>query len=593
MITVQLNEPDFEYDIHSLVKAFYPQHDVLVKAMPREEFPESVFHLVVNYDRKNHMIDFKFYEREQQENDNVTKEEIVAQDHDHAAKEEYENAEQISEEAFSQNQKNGAAEEKMTLGGSVLVDFADRKKTKNELKQQLYYLLTLYAGKTLPWGTLTGIRPTKIPMELLEEGKSEDEIRSYMKETYFASDEKIELSLAVAKRELELLSRIDYENGYSLYVGIPFCPSTCLYCSFTSYPLAKWANRMDEYLDALEKEIAFTAEACKHKVLNSVYIGGGTPTTLSAEQMDRLLTMIGSYFGIADEQGRMIYADEYMNEVDATDEAQNSMDEAKSENGSTDVEGNAAGSVCENGKARKKTQLLEFTVEAGRPDSITREKLEVIHKHNISRISINPQTMKEETLRLIGRQHTVQQTIDSFKLAREAGFDNINMDLIVGLPEETIEDVRETMRQLEELDPDNITVHSLAIKRAARLRMQKEQYENLHIENTAQTIDLTAECCHEMGLEPYYLYRQKNMAGNFENVGYAKPGKAGVYNILIMEEKQTIMALGAGATTKVVFEDGKRIERVGNVKDITNYLERVDEMVERKRELLKNCGQLR
>ena len=569
MITVQLNEPDFEYDIHSLVKAFYPQHDVLVKAMPREEFPESVFHLVVNYDRKNHMIDFKFYEREQQENDNVTKEEIVAQDHDHAA------------------------EEKMTLGGSVLVDFADRKKTKNELKQQLYYLLTLYAGKTLPWGTLTGIRPTKIPMELLEEGKSEDEIRSYMKETYFASDEKIELSLAVAKRELELLSRIDYENGYSLYVGIPFCPSTCLYCSFTSYPLAKWANRMDEYLDALEKEIAFTAEACKHKVLNSVYIGGGTPTTLSAEQMDRLLTMIGSYFGIADEQGRMIYADEYMNEVDAADEAQNSMDEAKSENGSTDVEGNAAGSVCENGKARKKTQLLEFTVEAGRPDSITREKLEVIHKHNISRISINPQTMKEETLRLIGRQHTVQQTIDSFKLAREAGFDNINMDLIVGLPEETIEDVRETMRQLEELDPDNITVHSLAIKRAARLRMQKEQYENLHIENTAQTIDLTAECCHEMGLEPYYLYRQKNMAGNFENVGYAKPGKAGVYNILIMEEKQTIMALGAGATTKVVFEDGKRIERVGNVKDITNYLERVDEMVERKRELLKNCGQLR
>ena len=565
MITVQLNEPNFEYDIHSLVKAFYPQHDVLVKAMPREEFPESVFHLVVNYDRKNHMIDFKFFEhnqKETQEEDDAAKEETVAQDHE-----------------------NRAMKEKMALDGSVQVDFEDRKKTKNELKQQLYYLLTVYAGKTLPWGTLTGIRPTKIPMELLEEGKSEDEIRSYMNETYLASDEKIELSLSVAKRELELLSRIDYENGYSLYVGIPFCPSTCLYCSFTSYPLAKWANRMDEYLDALEKEIAFTAEACKHKVLNSVYIGGGTPTTLSAEQMDRLLTMIGSYFGIADEQGRMIYADEHVNEIDVIDEVQNPMDGAGTENALTDADSKME-------KARKQTQLLEFTVEAGRPDSITREKLEVIHRHNISRISINPQTMKEETLRLIGRQHTVQQTIDSFKLAREVGFDNINMDLIVGLPEETIEDVRETMRQLEELDPDNITVHSLAIKRAARLRMQKEQYENLHIENTAQTIDLTAECCHEMGLEPYYLYRQKNMAGNFENVGYAKPGKAGVYNILIMEEKQTIMALGAGATTKVVFEDGKRIERVGNVKDITNYLDRVDEMVERKRELLKNCGQL-
>ena len=511
------------------------------------------------------MIDFKFFEHDQQETqeeDDAAKEETVAQDHE-----------------------NRAMEEKMALDGSVQVDFEDRKKTKNELKQQLYYLLTVYAGKTLPWGTLTGIRPTKIPMELLEEGKSEDEIRSYMKETYLASDEKIELSLSVAKRELELLSRIDYENGYSLYVGIPFCPSTCLYCSFTSYPLAKWANRMDEYLDALEKEIAFTAEACKHKVLNSVYIGGGTPTTLSAEQMDRLLTMIGSYFGIADEQGRMIYADEHVNEIDVIDEVQNPMDGAGTENALTDADSKME-------KARKQTQLLEFTVEAGRPDSITREKLEVIHRHNISRISINPQTMKEETLRLIGRQHTVQQTIDSFKLAREVGFDNINMDLIVGLPEETIEDVRETMRQLEELDPDNITVHSLAIKRAARLRMQKEQYENLHIENTAQTIDLTAECCHEMGLEPYYLYRQKNMAGNFENVGYAKPGKAGVYNILIMEEKQTIMALGAGATTKVVFEDGKRIERVGNVKDIINYLDRVDEMVERKRELLKNCGQL-
>ena len=302
MITVQLNEPNFEYDIHSLVKAFYPQHDVLVKAMPREEFPESVFHLVVNYDRKNHMIDFKFFEhnqKETQEEDDAAKEETVAQDHE-----------------------NRAMKEKMALDGSVQVDFEDRKKTKNELKQQLYYLLTVYAGKTLPWGTLTGIRPTKIPMELLEEGKSEDEIRSYMKETYLASDEKIELSLSVAKRELELLSRIDYENGYSLYVGIPFCPSTCLYCSFTSYPLAKWVNRMDEYLDALEKEIAFTAEVCKHKVLNSVYIGGGTPTTLSAEQMDRLLTMIGSYFGIADEQGRMIYADEHVNEIDVIDEAQ-------------------------------------------------------------------------------------------------------------------------------------------------------------------------------------------------------------------------------------------------------------------------------
>ena len=406
------------------------------------------------------------------------------------------------------------------------VDFADRKGTKNKLKQALYQLLEAYSGQTLPWGTLTGIRPTKIPMSMLEEGKSEEEITSYMKETYFASDEKIDLSIQVAQRELELLQKIDYENGYSLYIGIPFCPSTCLYCSFTSYPIGLWSKRVDEYLEALEKEIDFTAEKFRDKHLNSIYIGGGTPTTLSPEQLDRLITKIENSFDFS--------------------------------------------------------HLLEFTVEAGRPDSITEEKLLALRKHHISRISINPQTMKQETLELIGRHHTVQQTIDSFRLARSLGFDNINMDLIVGLPEESLEDVENTMKQLMELKPDNLTVHSLAVKRAARLRMQREEYEGLHMENTWDTIALTAEYAQKMGLEPYYLYRQKNMAGNFENVGYARPGCAGVYNILIMEEKQTIMALGAGATTKFVMDGGSRIERVANVKDVTNYLDRVDEMIERK-----------
>ena len=241
------------------------------------------------------------------------------------------------------------------------------------------------------------------------------------------------------------------------------------------------------------------------------------------------------------------------------------------------------------GEVHPKNHLLEFTVEAGRPDSITREKLQVLRNHNISRISINPQTMKEETLRIIGRNHTVEQTRESFALAREMGFDNINMDLIVGLPEETIDDVRRTMEELKALAPDNVTIHSLAVKRAARLKMNWEEYGHLHMENTWEIIRLTADYCRQMGLEPYYLYRQKNMAGNFENVGYAAKGKAGIYNILIMEEKQTIMALGAGATTKVVTDHGQHIERVGNVKDILNYLERVDEMIERKANLLEKC----
>ena len=230
---------------------------------------------------------------------------------------------------------------------------------------------------------------------------------------------------------------------------------------------------------------------------------------------------------------------------------------------------------------------VEFTVEAGRPDSITREKLQVLKDNGIDRISVNPQTMKQETLDIIGRHHTVEDTIESFKLAREVGISNINMDLIMGLPEEDIEDVRHTMEVLRERDPDNITIHSLAIKRAARLTIFKDRYQDMQMVNTQEHMDLCADICHEMGLEPYYLYRQKGMAGNMENVGYAKSGKAGVYNILIMEEKQTIMALGAGASTKFVLPEvnadgNRRIERVENVKDVKNYLERIDEMIQRK-----------
>lgn len=497
MITVSLNEANFEYDIHSLVKAFYGKEDVKVfadkeKIKELEEEKTPLFHMEVSYISRE----------ESGETEDKIRFEIWKPEVDGSKK-------QTEEE--------------------VSVDFSNRKETKNRLKQSLYQMLKEYTGQELPWGTLTGIRPTKIPMAMLEEGKSKEEIRRYMKETYYASDIKTDLSIDIAERELELLKKIDYENGYSLYIGIPFCPSICLYCSFSSSPIGMWKDKVEEYLDALEKEIVYTAEACKDKVLNTIYIGGGTPTTLTAEQLDRLLTKVEESF---------------------------------------DFSG-----------------LLEYTVEAGRPDSITREKLAVLRKHDISRISINPQTMKQETLDFIGRHHTVQQTIESFNMARELGFDNINMDLIVGLPEERIEDVRETMEQIKKLNPDNLTVHSLAIKRAAKLRMFRDEHADMYIYNSWETIDMTAEYAKEMGMEPYYLYRQKNMAGNFENVGYATPGKAGIYNILIMEEKQSIMALGAGASTKYVLDHGKRIERVENVKDIKNYLERIDEMIDRKRKM--------
>lgn len=478
MILVVFNKANYEYDVHSLIKEFFPKEDVCMveKASPEEsEQASSVFYI-------------NFFE-----------------------------------DSFSIAWKDEKEEVRLTSD--------KRRDIKNALKQTLYQMLAKACGGELPWGTLTGIRPTKIPMKLLEEGKSEGEAFTYMKDTYLASDEKIRLAIEIAQRERRLLNKIDYENGYSLYIGIPFCPSTCLYCSFTSYSLAAYKGYVDAYLDALEKEIDFVAAKFYHKKLNSVYIGGGTPTTLSAEQLDRLLRKIRCSFDLQ--------------------------------------------------------HCLEFTVEAGRPDSITREKLEALKKNGITRISVNPQTMKQETLDIIGRKHTVEQTLESFRLAREVGMDNINMDLIMGLPNETIDDVRHTMEVMKELRPDNITIHSLAIKRAARLNIFKDYYKDMEMINTAEHMDLCAAFCKDMGLEPYYLYRQKGMAGNMENVGYAAPGKAGVYNILIMEEKQTIMALGAGASTKIVLpdlnEDGNHlIERVENVKDVKTYITRIDEMISRK-----------
>ena len=289
---------------------------------------------------------------------------------------------------------------------------------------------------------------------------------------------------------------------------------------------------MDAYLDALIKEIRALSKMAAGRRLDTVYIGGGTPTTLEPEQLERLLGSISEAF---------------------------------------DLEG-----------------ALEFTVEAGRPDSITEEKLAVLKQYPVSRISINPQTMQQKTLDLVGRRHTVQQTADAFHMARALGFANINMDLIAGLPGETAEDMRDTIQQIEELRPDSLTVHSLAIKRAARMG-QEGRTADLHTE-ISRMVDDAAAGAARMGLVPYYLYRQKNIAGNFENVGYAEVDKAGIYNILIMEEKQTILAAGAGASTKFVLPEktstgnGKETDliRVENVKNIEEYISRIDEMIERK-----------
>ena len=406
-----------------------------------------------------------------------------------------------------------------------------RKENKDVLKYALYQLLVKLTGKTLPWGNLTGIRPVKLAMTMIENGMKNTEVADQMRQRYLVSPQKTALAITIANREREILKNIDYENGYSLYVGIPFCPSICLYCSFSSYTLERWENQVDAYLDALCKEIRETADMMQGRKLDTIYIGGGTPTTLQPAQMKKLLSALEESFGFCG--------------------------------------------------------LEEFTVEAGRPDSITEEKLSVLREFPVSRISVNPQTMNQVTLDIIGRRHTVEQTEQAFMLARSLGFDNINMDLIVGLPGEDIHMVKNTLEKIRALRPDSLTVHSLAVKRAARLNMFKEKYQEMTFENNQKIMDLTMQTAYEMGMGPYYLYRQKNMKGNFENVGYADVDKAGIYNILIMEEKQPIIAVGAGGSSKLVFDHGRRIERVENVKDVTSYITRIDEMIERKRTGIK------
>lgn len=473
MYIIRVNRAKYEYEIHSLVKAFYPEEEVRVLS------PDSA------------VKDAKVREEK-------PKLEIFFE----------ENSVTIRGEA----------------GGMTVPS-----DTKDAFGAAFYRYLSGMAQRELPWGDLTGIRPTKIAMTMLEEGKNEEEILKFLCEKHFVSEKKALLGLDIAKREREILAPIDYGNGYSLYIGIPFCPTTCLYCSFTSFPIVSWKKRVGEYLATLYQEMEFTAGIYRDKKIDTVYIGGGTPTTLEAKELERLLCRLESVFDL--------------------------------------------------------TKLKEFTVEAGRADSITAEKLAVLKAHGVTRISVNPQTMKDETLKLIGRQHTVAQVREAFSLARQAGFNNINMDMILGLPGEGAEDVAATIEALKELSPDSLTVHSLAVKRASSLRDWVGEHGLSMLQNTEETMGIAAAGAKALSMKPYYLYRQKNMTGNLENVGYAREGCYGIYNILIMEEKQTIVALGAGTISKRVYPDG-RIERRENVKDVALYIEKIDEMIERKRKLL-------
>ena len=407
---------------------------------------------------------------------------------------------------------------------------------ESELARLLYAQLHEHTGIRPAWGILTGVRPVKLVQKRLAAGMNDDQIRSEMTTQDLVSDGKISLALKIAHVQHQLLEGRTSQD-YSLYLSIPYCPSRCSYCSFVSQSISgkKAQELLPRYLMALIKELRVTAEvAKKHQLrLRSIYLGGGTPTVLSASQLRQLTGAVKEYFpGVGQ---------------------------------------------------------VEYTIEAGRPDTITPDKLEVIKSSGATRISINPQTFSDEVLRRIGRAHTAQDVIDCYRLARSMGFDDINMDLIAGLPGDDYEGFCHSLETAISLRPENITVHSLTVKRSSALYAGIEEMEDYR--PVQKMMDYTSSRLMEEGYDPYYLYRQKNTVGNLENVGYALPGHWGEYNIYIMEEIQNILACGGGAVSKVVKPGG--LERIYNFKYPYEYLDRFSDILERKQqlsELLSSAG---
>lgn len=409
---------------------------------------------------------------------------------------------------------------------SVVFQF---KGEKNLLKREIYLELAKLTGKRPKWGILTGIRPVKLTGELLAELGSEDAVRTHLREYYLASPEKIDLLLELFNYQMQSLGK-PAVNACGVYIGIPFCPTRCLYCSFTSNQAED--EKIEQYLEALCKEIRFVGErmALNGLYAETIYVGGGTPTTLNAGQLERLLKEITWAFDLS--------------------------------------------------------KTIEITVEAGRPDTIDAEKLKILQRFHVNRISINPQTMQNRTLKLIGRNHSSDSIREAFRLAKKSGIPIVNADVIAGLPEESLDDFKDTLQQVIACGADNITVHTLAVKRSSKLKDIDADFHYKQELITEDMVDYARSRLRQEGYRPYYLYKQKHTAGNTENIGYCKEDTIGIYNIRIMEEGQNIIALGAGGITKAFYHAENRLERVPNVSNYEIYIDRIDEMLQRKKDHL-------
>ncbi|MEK9199491.1 coproporphyrinogen III oxidase [Ureibacillus sp. FSL E2-3493] len=409
---------------------------------------------------------------------------------------------------------------------------------KRALSHVMLDALEQYTGMTQQWGILTGVRPTKLYHKYRKQGLKDEEIFAILKKDFRISDSKIALMREIVKRQLETIPDLD-EIGkeLSVYIGVPFCPTKCAYCTFPAYAIAsnRKAGRVESFIDGLHIEIRAMGKWLKENNMNitSVYWGGGTPTSIEAHEMDALYqTMFESF--------------------------------------------------------PNPEKIREITVEAGRPDTITIEKIEVLKKWGIDRISVNPQSYTDETLKAIGRHHSVQETIDKFWLSRNSGMNNINMDLIIGLPNEGIEEFQHSLDESGKMQPESLTVHTLSFKRASEMTHNKDKYKVADRETVTKMMEMASTWTAENGYVPYYLYRQKNILGNLENVGYCKPGEESIYNIVIMEEVQTILGIGCGASTKFVNPVTGKITQFHNPKDPAAYIMTFEEAIEKKIEMLND-----
>lgn len=485
MIYIYLEGHNFEYDLLQLIKAFFPDKEII--------FLESK----EDYKDKGLFVESILYK---ESNKTYAKATIYLDGSFHMDR-----IQCIDDISIGKDDKRGIA--------------------KIGVKKSIYEIFLSISDKDMAWGILTGIRPMKIVNDLLDRELEEQEIVKILTKEYRLSSHKSKLMMDIAKSQRPYIYPLD-KDRFSLYVSIPFCPSRCIYCSFPSAPIARYRHMVEEYRDKLIWEIEKIKEMMKGKTINTVYIGGGTPTAIPSKDLEKIIEAINLNFG--------------------------------------------------------KDNINEFTVEAGRPDTIDQEVLKMFARNDIDRISINPQTMNDETLKIIGRNHNKEDIKKAYYLAKEIGLNIINMDLIVGLPSEGKAEIIKTLQEIKTLDPENLTVHTLAVKRGSKFKETMDSYKIESQKIIEEMLEETIHFTKEINLEPYYLYRQKQIMGNFENIGYSKKGMKCIYNMAIMEEKETILGAGMGSVSKIFLPDENKLKRLANFKSIEEYMKRTDELIYRK-----------